>query len=303
MTLLLLGSLQEGLGYGALALGIYITFRILNIPDLTVDGSFGLGMAVSIVLTAAGHPFLALIISILAGAGAGCVTGLLQTKLKIHPILAGILTMNGLYTINLIITGGKSNVSSAAVESVFSFLQRMTGLSMNVCKLLIPLIVSIAAIVLLAVFFQTRPGLAIRATGNNEEMVRASSINADACKCGGLALGNACVALSGGMIGQSMSFFDVGYGTGMVVVGLASVIIGETIVGKRSVTVGLISAVAGSVIYRTFIAAALKVELFPAYGLKLVSAVIVVLALSIPALKSTVKFNRMKQRERRSGKC
>ena len=118
MGLLLFNSLQEGLGYAILALGVYITFRILNMPDLTVDGSFGLGMAVSIVLTVAGHPFLALLVACLAGAAAGYFTGLLQTKVKIHPILAGILTMNGLYTVNLIITGGKSNVSSAVAVSL-----------------------------------------------------------------------------------------------------------------------------------------------------------------------------------------
>ena len=298
MGLLLLNSLQEGLGYAILALGVYITFRILNVPDLTVDGSFGLGMSVSIILTVAGHPFIALAAACLAGSAAGCVTGLLQTKVKIHPILAGILTMNGLYTVNLIITGGKSNVSSAVAVSVFNLLQTASGLPVNICKILVPMAICFAEFVFLAVFFRTKKGLAIRATGDNEDMVRASSINADANKCAGLAMGNACVALSGAVIGQSMSFFDVGYGPGMVVVGLASVIIGETLLGKRSVTLGLFSAIAGSVIYRMFIAVALKVELFPAYGLKLVSAVIVVLALALPALKEWSRLRLMKKRER-----
>lgn len=152
MGLLLFNSLQEGLGYAILALGVYITFRILNMPDLTVDGSFGLGMAVSIVLTVAGHPFLALLVACLAGAAAGCFTGLLQTKVKIHPILAGILTMNGLYTVNLIITGGKSNVSSAVAVSLFNLLQDATGLSRDLCKIIIPFILCVIVVAVLAVF-------------------------------------------------------------------------------------------------------------------------------------------------------
>lgn len=302
MPLLFISSLQEGFGYGLLALGIYITFRILNTPDLTTDGSFGLGMAVSIVLTAAGHPVLSLAAALAAGALAGCVTGFLQTKVKIHPILAGILTMNGLYTVNLMITGGKSNVSSAAAISVFRIFEEKTGIMPEYVKAIVPFMFCAVGIAALAVFFKTRKGVAIRATGDNEDMVRASSINADACKLAGLALGNACVALSGGIIGQSMSFFDVGYGTGMVVVGLASVIIGETIFGRRGVTAGFISAVAGSVIYRIFIALALKVELFPSYGLKLISAVIVVIALSLPAVKSWVQLRQTQKRER-SRRC
>ena len=294
MGLLLFNSLQEGLGYAILALGVYITFRILNMPDLTVDGSFGLGMAVSIVLTVAGHPFLALVIACIAGAAAGCFTGLLQTKVRIHPILAGILTMNGLYTVNLIITGGKSNVSSAVAVSLFNLLQDATGLSRDLCKIIIPFILCVIVVAVLAVFFKTRKGLAIRATGDNEDMVRSSSINADAYKCAGLAIGNACVALSGAVIGQSMSFFDVGYGSGMVVVGLASVIIGETIMGKHGVTVGLTSAVVGSCLYRMFIAAALKVGLFPAYSLKLISAVIVIIALAIPTIQKKIGGHRRK---------
>ena len=286
MGLLLFNSLQEGLGYAILALGVYITFRILNMPDLTVDGSFGLGMAVSIVLTVAGHPFLALLVA--------CLAGLLQTKVKIHPILAGILTMNGLYTVNLIITGGKSNVSSAVAVSLFNLLQDATGLSRDLCKIIIPFILCVIVVAVLAVFFKTRKGLAIRATGDNEDMVRSSSINADVYKCAGLAIGNACVALSGAVIGQSMSFFDVGYGSGMVVVGLASVIIGETIMGRHGVTVGLISAVVGSCLYRMFIAAALKVDLFPAYSLKLISAVIVIIALAIPTLQKKLGSRKHK---------
>lgn len=298
MGLLLISSLQEGLGYAIMALGVYITFRILNLPDLTVDGSFGLGMALSVVLSVAGHPALGIVVALAAGALAGLVTGLLQTKLRIHPILAGILTMNGLYTVNLIITGGRSNVSLATSGSVFTLLSAGMGLPDDTAKIIVPACICAISVLILAVYFKTRGGIAIRATGDNEAMVRASSINADLCKCAGLALGNSCVAASGAVLGQSMAFFDVSFGIGMVVVGLASVIIGETIVGDRGVTVGLCSAVIGSVVYRLFIAAALKVELFPAYGLKLVSAVIVTLALALPTVRSFQRQRRINRKER-----
>ncbi|MCJ7836861.1 ABC transporter permease [Cuneatibacter sp. NSJ-177] len=298
MGVLLLRSLQEGFAYAVLAIGVYITFRILNTPDLTVDGSFGLGMAVSVMLTVAGHPALGLLLAFLAGAGAGTVTGLLQTKIGIHPILAGILTMTGLYSVNLFVTSGKSNVSANTGETLFQAAERVFGLTANQSKTLLPLIVCLLLAAILSVYFKTRQGLAIRATGDNEDMVRSSSVNADIYKCAGLALGNACVALSGGLIGQSLSFFDAGYGSGMVVIGLASVIIGETVIGRRSVTIGLFSAILGSVVYRMFIAVALKVKLFPSYGLKLVSAVIVALALSLPAIKQWMSLRKMKRRER-----
>lgn len=298
MGVLLLRSLQEGFAYAVLAMGVYITFRILNTPDLTADGSFCLGMAVSVTVTVAGHPFLGLVLAALAGAAAGTVTGLLQTKIGIHPILAGILTMTGLYSINLFITGGKSNVSVTTGETLFRQMENAFGLTSNQSKIILPLIVCLLLGVVLSLYFKTRQGLAIRATGDNEDMVRSSSINADVYKCAGLALGNACVALSGGLVGQSLSFFDAGYGSGMVVIGLASVIIGETIVGRRSVTVGLFSAILGSAVYRMFIALALKVELFPSYGLKLISAIIVALALSLPALKQWMALQKMKRRER-----
>ncbi|WP_434309991.1 ABC transporter permease [Hominifimenecus sp. rT4P-3] len=298
MGVLLLRSLQEGFAYAVLAIGVYITFRVLNTPDLTVDGSFGLGMAVSVMLTAGNHPLLGLVLAALAGAGAGTVTGLLQTKIGIHPILAGILTMTGLYSVNLFVTSGKSNVSANTGETLFQAMEQGLGLTSNQSKILLPLLVCLILAAALAVYFKTRQGLAIRATGDNEEMVRSSSVNADIYKCAGLALGNACVALSGGLIGQSLSFFDAGYGSGMVIIGLASVIIGETIVGRRSVTLGLFSAILGSVIYRMFIAIALKVKLFPSYGLKLVSAIIVALALSLPAVKQWVRQQNRKRKER-----
>lgn len=292
---LLIGSIQLGLLYGIMALGIYITFRILNLPDLTVDGSFTLGMAITAILTINGHPYFALIGSILIGAAAGLVTGFLQTKIGIHPILAGILVMTGLYSVNLFIMSGKSNISLMGSETIFIHIQKLSGISLDLSKTLLGILICIVVFVLLSILFKTRLGLTIRATGDNEAMVRSSSINADLSKCIGLAIGNGCVALSGGLISQYQMFSDVSSGTGMVVIGLASVIIGETILGKRSVTIGFLSAAIGSILYRIIIAQALNIDLFPAYGLKLVSAAIVGIALSIPAIKTNYEQAKVRK--------
>jgi putative ABC transport system permease protein len=287
---LLVGSLQLGLLYALMAAGVYITFRILNVPDLTVDGSFTLGMAVSAVLSAAGHPLLGIGAAVLAGLLAGTVTGLLQTKVGIQPILAGILTMTALYSVNLAIMGSSANVSLIGGGTVFTLLKgAVTALDMDTVKLLVSLIFAAAVVAALALLFKTQLGLSIRATGDNEEMVRSSSINPDFTKCVGLAVGNACVALSGALITQYQKYADISSGVGMVVVGLASVIIGEAIFGRRSVTMGLISAAVGSVIYRLIIALAMKSDLFPAFMLKLVSAVIVALALAIPTIRARLR--------------
>lgn len=284
---LLTGSIELGLIYGILALGVYITFRILNIPDLTVEGSFVLGMATTTVFTVSGDPLLALLAATIAGSVAGTITGILQTKLMVNPILSGIIVMTGLYTVNLSIMGGKANMSILGNETIFSMLGNRTILALV-------LAVSIAS--LMGVFFKTRIGLAIRGTGDNEEMIRAASIDSDMTKCMALAIGNALVALSGGLIAQYQLFSDVGSGTGIVVIGLASVIIGEVLLGKRGVTFGLFTAVGGSIIYRIIIAFALKVDLFPAYYLKLISAMVVMAALSGPYIKKTYKYKTIRRK-------
>jgi putative ABC transport system permease protein len=286
---LVLGAFQLGLLYAMMAMGVYISFRILNIPDLTVDGSFTLGMAVSVMVTAAGRPFLALFAALLSGAAAGLCTGLLQTRLRIHPILSGILTMTALYSINLFVMGGKSNVSLAGAPTLFSLFQYASGLPANSAKLILLALCAATLTAALAVLFKTRTGLEIRATGDNEEMVRSSSINAMRTKCLGLMTANAYVALAGALLCQYQSFSDVGFGSGMVVVGLASVIIGEAAFGRRGVTIGLISVLLGAAAYQLMIALALKIELLPAYGLKLLSAAIVAVSLSIPVAQNALK--------------
>lgn len=297
MDTLLIGSLQLGLLYAVMAMGVYITFRILNIPDLTVDGSFSLGMAITVILTVNGHPYLGVLAAILFGAMAGTVTGLLQTTIKIHPILSGILTMTGLYTINLYIMGEKSNISLLGKDTIFTIFQKKFGIDPNISKTILPIIICIILLMILIILFKTRIGLAIRATGDNENMVQSSSINADIFKCIGIAIGNACVALCGGLICQYQSSGDLNHGNGMVIIGLASVIIGEAIVGKRSVSIGFISAIIGSTIYRIIIAFALKFDLFPSYAVNLISSLIVVIALFIPKIKETVTYYKGRKKE------
>jgi putative ABC transport system permease protein len=296
---LVIGSVQLGLIYGMLALGIYISFRILGIPDLTADGSFTLGLSVSAALTVAGHPYLGLLAALLTGAVAGVVTGLLQTKIKIHPILAGILTMSSLYSVNLFVLGSRSNVSLIDTDSVFSLMLTWLPADKELVKTLIPLVFCAACVGVLIWFFKTHLGLCIRATGNNEDMVRASSINVDAMKLTALGISNACVALSGAVLAQYQGYADISSGIGIVVVGLASAIIGEAIFGRRSVTLGLFSAVFGALLYRFIIAAALKSSAFPAFALRIVSAAIVVIALAIPVVKRQIQLNNMKKRARR----
>lgn len=298
---LMLGSLQLGIIYGLLALGVYISFRVLNIPDLTADGSFTLGVAVSAMLSVAGHPLLGLAAAVLAGALAGAVTGLLQTKVGVHPILAGILTMSGLYSINLFIMNASSNVSLISAKTLFNG-SLLGVLGKDGVLTLLPIVICALVLLVLLWFFKTHTGLCIRATGDNEDMVRASSINVDGIKILALSLSNACVALAGATLAQYQGFADINTGVGIVVVGLASVIIGEVLVGRRGLGVGLCSAIVGSVVYRFIIAIVLKLSAFPAFALKLVSAVIVALALSLPAVKAALRLRRRKKAARKQAR-
>lgn len=302
---LILSALSQGMLYAPMAMGVFIAFKILNTPDLTIDGSLVFGMTVCAVVTIASHPILALLAGTLAGAAAGFVTGFLQTKLRINAILAGILTMTGLYTVNYTVLGGQSNlylqtaetnesgsevfVSSNTIYKMFSGL--FPSLDTNANVLILTTLIVAAAAALLCVFFKTRPGMAIRATGDNEEMVRSSSINADASRILGIVLANALVALSGSLLCQQQRYADLNNGSGMLVVGLASVIIGQVLFGRRSVTLGVISAVAGSAAYRLILQFAYKVNM-PSYAVKLLSAVIVALALTLPLAKRKLAIRK-----------
>ena len=292
----ILGTLQLGFIYSILALGIFVTFRVMNMPDLTVDGSFTLGIVVSSVLTVAGQPLLGLLLGFICGAGAGAVTGLLQTKAGIPPILAGIITMTGLYSVNLFIMSGSPNVSLLGTDTVFTGLQALfEGADKGVLFLVFVILLCALCVFALAWFFRTGAGLRIRATGNNAAMVRASSINSDVTRTSAVALANAFVALSGAVLAQYQGYADINSGSGIIVVGLASVIIGEVIIRKTSVLGGLIAAAVGAVVYRLLIALALQADFFPAYMLRLVSAVIVAITLSIPKIRKTMQDAKIKK--------
>lgn len=287
MSLLLLrGALEQGLLYALVALGLYISFRVLGLADLTVDGSFTLGAAVAAVLTLAGHPWLGLVASLAAGALAGLVTALLQTKLKVQSILAGIITMTGLYSINLRVMGGRSNLALLRSDTPFTLFGSL-GLG-PWSKVLFALMLALVVCLLLALFLRTRLGLSVRATGDNAAMVSASSINPQFTTAVGLMVANSLVALSGALVAGYQKFADISMGTGMVVIGLASLIIGEVLLGaarRPSVARGLAAALVGGVIYWLIIALALSSSL-SAGDLKLVSAVIVACSISWPALKN-----------------
>ena len=289
---LFIGSLQLGLLYGILALGIYISFRILSIPDLTTEGSFAFGLSVSAAVTAAGHPLLALPASLLAGACAGAVTGILQTRYRIHPILSGIITMSGLYSINLMVLGGAPNLSLVRASTIFKI---VPFLSKNDAMTVLPIFFAILCTAAIILFYHTHLGMCIRAVGDNEEMVRASSINVDACKVLAFSISNALIALSGAIIAQYQGYADISSSTGILVVGLASVIIGEAVFGRRGITLGFISAIVGSLVYRYIIALATRYSPLDAYMLRLVSAVIVGITLAMPAVKSNLAAARQKQ--------
>lgn len=284
------GGLELGFIYGIMALGLYISFKIMNIPDLTTDGSFTLGLAVSAVVANKGYAAGGILLSFAAGCAAGLVTGFLQTKLRIHPVLAGIISMCGLYSVNLIILGSP-NVNVNRDNRIFGVVDDFfESIGFDVfgrhnAKLILSLAIVIICILLMVWFFRTHFGLCMRATGNNEDMVRASSINVDVSKMVALMLANGLIALSGGMISQYQGYADISSGTGILVVGLASVIIGEAVLGKRSVTVGFISAVIGSLIYRFIITWVINSGIFTAQVVRLITALIVAFALSIPAFK------------------
>lgn len=298
---LFLGSLQLGLLYGILAIGIYISFRILNVPDLTTEGSFTFGLATSAMCAIGGHYILGIFLSIAAGALAGIVTGILQTKCRIHPILSGIITMSGLYTVNLAVMKNAVNVSLIGKDEIFTVISAaLENMSRDAVRCVVSFIFAAVVCLIMIWFFKTHIGLCIRATGDNEAMVSSSSINVDATKIISLAISNGCVGLSGGLLAQYQGFADINSSVGILVVGLASVIIGEVIMGRRGVTIGIISAVIGSIIYRYIIALATASHIFPAFALKLVSAVIVAIALSIPAVKQAIALSKIKKEARKN---
>lgn len=282
------GAVSQGVLWGIMTLGVYLTFRVLDIADLTVDGSFATGGAVSAVLILNGmNPYLSLIFAFMAGMICGFVTGIMNTKLKIHVLLASILTQIALYSINIRIMG-KANIPLLGVTTIMNGIADKWNWTITAASLLTGVIFVAALVAILYWFFGTEIGCALRATGNNEKMVRALGVNTNVMKVTGLAVSNGLVALSGGLVAQSQGYADVQMGVGAIVIGLASIIIGEVIFGKHfGFWYTLLSVVLGSVLYRIVIAVVLQLGL-KSTDLKLLTALIVAFALSVPVFKGKV---------------
>ena len=288
---LLLPTISQGLLWSILALGVYITFRVLDIADLTVEGSFPLGASVAVTLLVKDvNPVTAILAAALAGGIAGMVTGLLHTKLKIPALLAGILTMIALYSVNLRIMG-KANVSLLGKDTAFTLVESTFGVAYSQAVLLVGVLACVLFSVLMYWFFGTEIGAAIRATGYNPQMIRAQGVDTNIMLLIGLFFSNALVAVAGALVAQSNGFADVGMGVGTIVIGLASVIIGEVLFGTRSFKNSLISVILGSIVYRLVIAIVLQMGM-PPNDLKLFTAVLVAIALSLPMVKG--KFQSRK---------
>lgn len=280
------GAVAQGVLWGIMVLGVYITYRLMDIADLTVDGSFALGGCVCAILVVEKHvdPVAAIFIAALAGLAAGAVTGILHTVFEIPAILAGILTQISLWSINLRIMGGKSNLPLLKVDTLISKFVKLTGITQAQSSMIIGIIVAIVMILFLYWFFGTEIGSAMRATGNNEDMVRALGVNTKMTKLLALMVSNGLVGVSGALVCQSQKYGDVGMGTGAIVIGLAAIVIGEVLMGRlRSFYWKLTAVVVGSVLYFVIRALVLRMGL-NANDMKLLSAVIVALALCFPVV-------------------
>lgn len=284
---LFVSTVWQGLLWSILALGVFLTYRVLDIADLTVEGSYPLGAAVAIsYIAGGGSPIVAILLAFLAAAVAGAVTALLHTKLQIPALLAGILTMIGLYSINLRVMGGRSNISILRMDNVYTFFENF-GFEKNESILLCGFLFVVLIVAFLYWFFGTEIGAAIRATGSNKQMIRAQGINTDVTTIICLMMGNGLIGIAGALIGQSQSFADAGMGTGTIVIGLASIIIGEVLFGTRNFMNWLLAVVGGSIAYRFVVALVLQLG-FNQNDMKLLTAIIVALALAMPLIKEKI---------------
>ncbi len=287
------GALEQGFAYGLMVLGVYLTFRVLDFPDLTVDGSLPLGAAVSAVAITGGvPPYLSLILALGAGFLAGMVTGILNTKFRILHLLASILTMIALYSINIRIMG-RPNMTLLGKRTILDPFYAM-DLSPSVAAPILFGVVSLLAVIFLMWFFHTEFGLAMLATGDNKQMITSQGVNTHRVIIFGVGLSNGLVALSGAMICQNQGAADVNMGVGTIVAGLASVIIGETVFGNRSINRAIIAAILGSITYRVAIALALGLKLgrfsVTPSDLNLITAILVVAALTLPQVRARFRL-------------
>ena len=290
------GALEMGFAYGLMVMGVYLTFRVLDFPDLTVDGSLPLGAAVTAVVITSGHsPLLAILLAACAGFVAGSVTGILNTKFKILHLLASILTMIALYSINLRIMG-RPNMTLLGQDTVVDWFTNAMGIAPYISTPILFGIVCTAAVGVLIWYLHTESGLAFLATGNNMQMITSQGVNTDKVIIFGVGLSNAMVAVAGSLVAQNQGAADVNMGVGTIIAGLASVIIGETIFGDKSITRALIAALLGSVLYRIAIALALGLKIgdfaFTPSDLNLITSLLVIFALIMPRLKKKVMARR-----------
>ena len=291
-------ALELGCIYALVALALFLSYSILNIADLSTDGCFTLGCAVCCQVAVAGHPFLALVAAMAAGVLSGFVTAFLQTRLGVESIMAGIIVNTGLYTVNLAVMGFSSNMSLVKVDTVFSIAKEALAFAGGWYQLVVAAVVILAAGAAMVWFLGTRLGLSIRATGDNAAMVRASSIDPGRTIMVGLCISGSLTALSGALLAQYQKSCDINVGTGMVTIALASLIIGETLLGKRSMVTRVAGVAFGSCLYRFIVAVALRFNV-PAAAMKLVSALIVAVAIAMPAVRQKLAFEQRRQAARR----
>ncbi|MGY4689485.1 ABC transporter permease [Salibacterium sp. K-3] len=321
MNVALFGAVELGLIYALMALGVYISFRVLDFPDLTVDGSFVTGAAIAAMLIVSGaSPLTATAAGAVGGFAAGCITGILHTKGKINPLLSGILMMIALYSINLRIMGGQSNVPLLNEQTVFTSITGLwtnLGISEPVNQMLSGIGITDPSIMFSALiltfiikavtdyFLKTEVGMALRATGDNKRMIRSLSANTDGLIIIGIGLSNALVALSGALVAQHGGFADAGMGIGMIIIGLASVIIGEALFGTKSIARTTLAVIAGAVIYRMVVSAALRIDFLETGDMKLITAVIVIGALITPKVLEArrEKKRRLRKKAELAGKA
>lgn len=313
------GAFEAGVIFAIMALGVYLSFRILDFPDLTVDGSFVTGASIAAVMITAGqNPLLATLLAMVGGFAAGCITGLLHTKGKINALLSGILMMTALWSINLRIMSDQANVpllgettlitqmsdwwQSTGLDKPLNGMLKLFGLGNSLPDTWGVLIIMIVVVIVIKLitdwFLQTEIGLAIRATGDNKRMIRSFSANTDGLTILGIGLSNAYVALAGALYGQYGGFSDVSMGIGMIIIGLASVIIGEALLGTKTIARTTLAVICGAVIYRIVIMLALRVDFLKSGDLKVITAAIVVLALVVPKVLSARREKRRRQKKR-----
>ena len=287
-------TLELGALYAFVSIALFISYRLLDIADLTTDGSFVLGMAISVSCAYVGHPILGILLGMLAGGAAGYVTAFLQTRMGVPSIISGIITSTGLYTVNLFIMGWSSQLSLLKQTTVFTILKK-TNIGGSWYASIFVIVLLVLCMILLRLFLSTRLGLSLRATGDNRAMVTASSVNVKNMITLGLVMANMLVGLSGALVGQFNKTSDINAGTGIVVVGLACLIIGESLIhGRKSLSRNLIACFVGNVVYRMIYAVILQTKIINVQSLKLVTAVIVALAVAAPTIKKELSLHMRK---------